>query len=304
MLSTQEYARYLLAKKTVDDRALNRVVVDAVRSGMQEIAQRPRILEIGAGVGTMVARMIDWQIVQSADYVMLDADQGKLARAREWLAAWAAARGLRVELAEDGLQFTDGRGVDVNLRALPSELGAFLEGRPSDRFDLIVANAVLDLVDTSRVLPRLLELLTPRGLYWFSVNFDGETIFQPEDTRDELLLSAYHRGMDERPRAGMCGGDSRTGRRLFDVLRASGAQILEAGSSDWVVFAGAGGYRHDESFFLNCILRMIQAELSSRPDLDPEALRCWLQLRDAQLARGELVYIAHQLDVAGRAPGA
>jgi hypothetical protein len=48
---------YLLAKRTVDDRALHRGVFDRLRS---ELPPRPRILEIGAGAGTMVARALDW----------------------------------------------------------------------------------------------------------------------------------------------------------------------------------------------------------------------------------------------------
>ena len=48
---------------------------------------------------------------------------------------------------------------------------------------------------------------------------------------------------------GQPSGDSRTGRRLFHALRACGAEVLAAGSSDWVVHPVGGAYLHDEAYF-------------------------------------------------------
>ena len=58
---TSGYARYLAAKTTVDDRALNQHVVAELRRLMP--AGAPRVLEVGAGLGTMVARLMDWGVV-------------------------------------------------------------------------------------------------------------------------------------------------------------------------------------------------------------------------------------------------
>ena len=52
-LMTSGYARYLAAKTTVDDRALNRHVLAELRRLMP--ADAPQVLEVGAGLGTMVA---------------------------------------------------------------------------------------------------------------------------------------------------------------------------------------------------------------------------------------------------------
>ncbi len=63
-------------------------------------------------------------------------------------------------------------------------------------------------------------------------------------------------------------------------------------------------YPGDEADFLRSILGTIQDALRSRPDwVDPADLADWLAVRRRQLAAGELVYIAHQLDFAGRSPG-
>ena len=117
--------------------------------------------------------------------------------------------------------------------------------------------------------------------------------------------SSYETDMDERVRYGRPAGQSRTGRLLFHCLRAAGAPALVAGSSDWVVSAGPdGNYPGDEAYFLRSILNTIQNALQSRQDrVAPADLADWLAVRGRQLAAGELVYIAHQLDFTGRSSG-
>jgi hypothetical protein len=186
-----------------------------------------------------------------------------------------------------------------------AELGRYLEADHGALADVLIANAVLDLVDVPAVLPGLLRLLVPGGVYWFTINYDGESIFEPGHLHDNQVMQAYHRDMDERVRYGRPAGESRTGRRLFRYLRAAGAPALAAGSSDWVVSAGPdGNYPGDEAYFLRRILDTIQNALRSRQDrVKPADLADWLAVRGRQLAAGELVYIAHQLDFAGRSPG-
>ena len=295
---TLSYARYLAAKTTVDDRALNRQVLAELRRLMP--AGAPRVLEVGAGLGTMAARLMDWGAVAAGEYTLLDADQQLLDSSRRWLRDWAAARGLRCDPLPDGLQVGD-----LRVRLVHAELGSYLEADHGAQADVLIANAVLDLVDVPAVLPGLLRLLAPGGVYWFTINYDGESIFEPGHPRDGQIMQAYHRDMDERFRYGRPAGESRTGRHLFHCLRAAGAPALAAGSSDWVVHAGPdGNYPGDEAYFLRSILDTIDNALRNRQDrVEPADLAGWLAERGRQLAAGELVYIAHQLDFAGRSPG-
>jgi SAM-dependent methyltransferase len=295
---TFDYARYLAAKTTVDDRALNRQVLTELRRLMP--AGAPRVLEVGAGLGTMVARLMDWGAIGAGEYILLDADRQLLDRSRQWLRDWAAARGLRSDLLPDGL-----RVGDLRVRLVHAELGGYLEAAHGAAADVLIANAVLDLVDVPAVLPGLLRLPFPGGVYWFTINYDGESIFAPGHPHDDQVMRAYHRDMDERIRYGRPAGESRTGRHLFGHLRAAGAPALAAGSSDWVVHAGPdGNYAGDEAYFLRSILNTIQDALRNRQDrVEPADLADWLAVRHRQLAAGELVYIAHQLDFAGRSPG-
>jgi SAM-dependent methyltransferase len=295
---TLDYARYLAAKTTVDDRALNRHVLAELRRLMP--ASPPRVLEVGAGLGTMVARLMDWAAVVAGEYILLDADRQLLECARRWLCDWAAARGLRCDPLPDGLRMGD-----LRVRLVHAELGSYLEAAHGAPADVLIANAVLDLVDVPAVLPGLLRLLVPGGVYWFTINYDGESIFEPGHPHDDQIMQAYHRDMDERFRYGRPAGESRTGRHLFHCLRAAGAPALAAGSSDWVVHADPDGtYAGDEAYFLRSILNTIQHALRNRQDrVEPADLADWLAVRGRQLAAGELVYIAHQLDFVGRSPG-
>ena len=213
---TSDYARYLAAKTTVDDRALNRHVLAELCRLMP--AGAPRVLEVGAGLGTMVARLMDWGAVGAGEYILLDADRQLLDRSRRWLWDWTAARGLRSDLLPDGL-----RVGDLRVRLVHAELGSYLEAAHGAPADVLIANAVLDLVDVPAVLPGLLRLLVPGGVYWFTINYDGESIFAPGHPHDDQVMQAYHRDMDDRFRYGRRAGESRTGRRLFHHLRDAGA---------------------------------------------------------------------------------
>ncbi len=293
---TYEYTRYLAAKKTVDDRALNRSVLAELRRLMPP--GQPRILEIGAGLGTMAARLLEWGVVSVGEYTLLDVDPQLLRDSRAWLGGWATARGVPIEPLPDGL-----RVGDLRVRLVEAELGGYLDAGRGEPADVLIANAFLDLVDVPAVLPSLLRLLVPGGVYWFTINFDGESIFSPDDPRDDDVLRAYHRSMDERVRFGRPAGESQAGRHLFASLCAAAAPPVAAGSSDWVVHAAPDGtYPDDEGFFLDSILQTIEDALTDR--VEPAVLSGWVAARRRQLAAGELVYIAHQLDFAGRSPDA
>jgi hypothetical protein len=248
----------------------------------------------------MVARLLDWGAVGAGEYILLDADRQLLDCSRRWLRDWAATRGLRSDVLPDGLQVGD-----LRVRLVHAELGSYLEAAHGPLADVLIANAVLDLVDVPAVLPGLLRQLVPGGVYWFTINYDGESIFAPGHPHDDQVMQAYHRDMDERFRYGRPAGESRTGRRLFHRLRDAGAPALAAGSSDWVVHpAPDGSYPADEAYFLGSILDTIRNALRNRQDwVEPADLASWLAERGRQLAAGELVYIAHQLDFVGRSPG-
>jgi len=293
MTDAFDFTRYLASKRTVDDRALNRHVwqtlADAVDGELPP--DRPlRVLEVGAGIGTMVERVVEWGLFARSpfhvDYTAIDSEESNIEVARRRLAHLTSSEeaGLRVQLETANLY----------------EFAARRENR--QRFDLIIAHALLDLLHLPTALPGLLQMVRPTGLFYFSINFDGATLFLPEvdPELDGRIEALYHRSMDSRITDGQPSGDSRTGRRLFHELRSYRADVLAAGSSDWVVHSVGGVYPADEAYFLGCILHFVGSTLRGHPELDAREFEEWLAMRRRQVVGGELVYVAHQLDYCGR----
>jgi len=289
------FPKYLLSKRTVDDRALNARVFERLRLTLPE--RRPlKIVEAGAGIGSMLARLLAWGLLDQADYTAVDALPENVAYAGEWLPLQAGELGFQVERDPGELRLYD-HGRDVRIHLVTGDIFDYIASQPG-RADLLIAHAFLDLLSLPASLPPLFLLLAPGGLAWLTLNFDGATIFEPpiDPAFDAQVEALYHLSMDERIIGGQPSGDSRTGRHLFTHLRQVGAQVLEAGPSDWVVFPHQGGYPADEAYFLHHILHFFESSLKGHPELDPKRFTAWLAARHAQVERAELVYIAHQLD--------
>ncbi|MBI3174403.1 MAG: hypothetical protein HYZ25_11825 [Chloroflexi bacterium] len=283
------FQHYLLAKQSVDDRALNRPVYEQMTASLP--VQPLRIIEVGAGIGTMLARLVRWGWLKQADYVLVDEMTENIAYAADWLSRWGTETGLSVERdGADRLRLFD-PSHEIRVSLVRADVFDFIRSQPAPA-DLLIAHAVLDLLPLPASLPPLFSLT--KNLAWLTVNFDGLTSLEPilGPELDSEIERLYHRSMDARP----SGGDSQCGRHLFSHLRAVGADLLSAGASDWVVHPVNGSYPADEAYFLQFILHFFEESLSGHPELDPAAFSAWLAERRAQVERGELVYIAHQMD--------
>ena len=312
MITDYSFIRYLSAKKTVDDRALNRNVLDAfVRALPSATPESPlRVLEVGAGIGTMIERLLIHDVLGYATYTAIDANAATFSELNRRLPNWAKEHGFTVDILSS--QDTALR----RMRLSRSAQNVVVESHTIDVFDLItdehyhqswdvlIAHAVLDLLDVPRTLPQLLSMLRSGGLFYFTINYDGATIFEPMIDRefDAEIERLYHQTMDERITNGIRSGDSRTGRHLFHWLRQNDVDVIAAGSSDWVVFGGAQGYPGDEAYFLHFIVETVRSALEQHPTMAAQHDRFldWIAQRHRQIDAGTLVYIAHQLDFVGR----
>ena len=305
--STYSFTRYLTAKKSVDDRALHRHVWQSLSAALPcATPQQPlQILEVGAGLGAMVERLVAGRMLTHATYTAIDMEPRLIAEARRCLPQWAAEQGLQVHQDSQERLHVQRPGQDIRVATEAIDLWRFVAREQGQRtWDLLIAQAFLDLVHVPTTLPALLSLLRPGGLFYCPITFDGGTVLQPEiDPQfDAAIESCYHQTMDRRLVAGKPSGDSCTGRHLFAHLQAAGAEVLAAGSSDWVVFAGSNGYAADEAYFLHFIIHTMETALSGHAHLDAGRLTAWMAQRHAQVEQGTLVYIAHQLVVLGRLP--
>ena len=177
---TADFIRYLAAKRTVDDRALNRGVWEALAQALPG-ERAVDVLELGAGIGTMIERCLDWHLLNHARYTALDADPGHLVAAQARLQGWAERQGWQVEAVRPGELHLEGDGRRFDIEFEGADAFAYAESNRGRRaWDLLIAHAFLDLVDIPAVLPALLALLRPGGLFYFTITFDGVTSFQPE----------------------------------------------------------------------------------------------------------------------------
>ena len=307
MSTPQSYSftRYLAAKRTVDDRALNAQVWRQLLTSLSAMADRPlRILELGAGIGSMAERLICADVVATGAYTAIDANADAITEGRRDAQRWAADAGFQYDSSATGGRLQRG-DQDITLHFETIDLFDFIAAQGGQRnWDLLVAHALIDLLDLPTALPALLSVLAPGGLFYFPITFDGGTILEPtiDLAYDDRIEALYHATMDERVTKGKRSGDSRAGRHLFGHVRALGAGVLAAGSSDWVVFSGPEGYPGDEAYFLHDIINTIHTALAKHPELDADRFARWAQQRHAQIEDGSLVYIAHQLDLLGWMP--
>ncbi len=300
------YPRYLEAKRSVDDRALNRPVMETLQSLIDSRANRGavRVLELGGGTASMVRRVLDWSILRNAEYTIVDESRDSLAQIPELLRGYCRSSASSVSLEPSrkaGELHLKSADADIRLNLVASDISHYLQSAGGDfdldKFDLVIAHAVLDLVDVAQVLPLLWQRCNDDAIYWFTINFDGESHFLPALDGDSEIFSAYHESMNRRP------GSRYSGRLLFSELQRQGANIAAAGSSDWVVHSSADGYGDDEGYFLHHIVHTIDHELAGHPEIDQELLRDWIGQRHGQIDESKLVYIAHQLDFVGTSPG-
>jgi SAM-dependent methyltransferase len=303
-MGSLSFIRYLEAKKSVDDRSLNSRVWHCLAEQLHQLRVHSplRIIEAGAGIGTMLERMLKSHLFQEAHYTGLDIEPDIIAHARASLPVWASEHGFRVECLSEGPILLK---KPPHILRVEFEVADILSHSSNCQnwasYDLLVANAFLDLTNVQSALPRLLRLLKSEGLFYLSINYDGVTILEPviDSEFDQLVLDLYHRTMDERLTNGLPSGDSRAGRHLFGYVRQAGGQILAAGASDWVIFPGIDGYPEQDADFLHFIIQTIYKALRGHESLDQQYLDKWINIRHAQIKHSELVYIAHQIDILG-----
>lgn len=374
------FRRYLTAKTTVDDRALHGPTEARLEAELADVsaardrATPVRVLEVGAGVGTTLPRLLARdRLPGRVHYTMLDREAANVEHARERLRAWGDRPDTPVDRAEpddpaDDLRLSHDDGI-VTVRFVTADAFEFAADRGVDApgYDLLLAQAFLDLIDLDTDLPRLFSVVADGGLVYAPITFDGETVFEPTpaDLRDDAVLDLYHATMDAPDRP----GSSTTGRELLTALPACGCGILSAGASDWVVYPQGGDerpsapsapepdvdssdadsadstppttapasdlpgvttpdppvpaveaewgptddahYLADEAYFCHHIVDTVESAVADvlagetsvdpgRVDLTRADLRTWAETRHRQIHDGDLLYLAHNLDLLAR----
>ncbi|WP_318567890.1 hypothetical protein [Salinigranum marinum] len=300
-----DFQQYLSAKETVDDRALDRRVLDRVREDLRTSAS-PRVLEAGAGTAAFCRRLLGWDDVPDCTYVAVDTDADLLATGCELLLARAQDVGFEARVVDpaaadlgfslDNPEFTHVatlrlRGparIDVHLVA-GDALGVAARGT----WEFIVAQAFADLLTPGGV-ERLVSGVDRGGVY-LPITFDGGTAFAPSHPDDGAVVDAYHATMvdDSGERLG-----ATAGRRLLTLLPELGVGLDAVGGSDWVVSPLGGAYPADESYFLRVVVDTVADAVDGH--VAPETIDAWLETRRREREENRLHFVARNLDLYGR----
>ncbi|RMF43755.1 MAG: class I SAM-dependent methyltransferase, partial [Anaerolineae bacterium] len=282
--------RFLLAKKSVDDRALNRYVFGTLA---RELAKHPldeplRVLEIGAGVGTMLSRLMEWRLFARARYTLLEPEETFLSYAPQWWKFWAKTWNASLERKREGVYIVRYGKQRVRARLRQRTLEEHLQNARKARYDLLIAHDVLHMLPMDTLLPALLRVLKPGGYLWFTANFDGVTLCEPPFPEPEVETAILSRYAAQHTPA----------RHLIGFLRAqSDVHLRAAGSSDAVVYPEEGNtYPADERFYLTHFLEEIVSGDAS------DAANAWRTHRLEDLANGTLTCIQHRLDILAQLP--
>lgn len=286
MTRTYSQERYLSAKRTVDDRSLDRHVLDELEP---VLAGSTEIVEIGAGIGTMLQRLLDRDLLPDrVTYTLVDVDADSIDAARERVPSWAAAEEYTVT-EDDAITLARGEQ-EVTVETAVTDASTYLATATPD---LVIGAAFLDLLESAERDELFARL--PDGCHcYFPITFDGGTTFQPPvfPAFDEHVVERYHEDMRRRENP----GDPHAGRHLLSRATTD-HRLLAAGASDWVVAPQDGDYTADEGYFLHHIVDTVASALADDSAVDGDRLERWTDRRHEQIARGDLVYIAHQLDV-------
>ncbi len=307
------FQTYLEARRTVDDRALHDSVFEVFADGLAEFSggngDPLRIVEIGGGIGTMIARLVERDVFTgSVRYRLIDRDADTIDRAREGLPDWLRAAGCKVERTATGLDVRSSRtradeppGFD--LEVILETADAF-DGSPDGMAaDAVIGSAVFDLLDLDRALSWAASVMRPGGLFYAPLTYDGATEFSPPDPFDGRLERLYHRHMNEvrdEP------GGSRAGSRLVELLESDDRpfEVLEVGTSEWVLSPHnrSPSVASAERVVTRYLLETIADALSDYAveTVDPRIRRRWRHRREDELDAGELTVRVRHVDVLAR----
>lgn len=285
-------SHYLTAKRTVDDRSLNRTVLDAFRSGLEARAEDElQILEFGAGTGTMPIRLTEWEMLpDSVCYRALERKPAHVKRARKQIPEQLTAMGYTLEsLDRDAGRFTATRD-SQQIRFSVEQVDALsVAGNP----DVIIACAFLDLVSLPDAVSHIRDLLTPGGILYAPITFNGFTGFTPTDPFDDTVTDNYHRHMSKRA------GGPHSGRNLLELIPRYDGDIVAVGGSDWIIRPVDGTYPAKERAVIAFLLSTIYNAVSelSLTQKQEEKLDKWVAKREQQIADESVTFIAHNLDI-------
>jgi SAM-dependent methyltransferase len=290
---------FLAAKYALDQRSLNPTVAGAWLRALQNVPLL-ECLDVGAGTGATVLRMLEWRSSRPWCLTLLERDPDLLEQAHQATLQRLTERGHGPAWRGERLQGEDGR---FAVRFVAGELESY---SPQVRFDAIVAHAVMDLVSLDAALGRFAQWLRPGGCLYAAINYDGATEIGPpyHDAAFESDLAAcYDASMEARKRNGESTGGAHCGERLQALLPRYGFDIVCAGRSDWFIRPIGGRYPDRDEACLAVLIGWIAKEAITADRFDAQAVARWREDRLHRIETRELEMRVRNRDLLARCSG-
>ncbi len=292
---TFDYPEYLAIKQAIDNKSLDQNVWRTMSAWLKRYASGDdfRILEIGAGTGSMLIRLLDADLLDNVRYFAVELEPDFARVAKNELTVWAETHDYTLIATEPYRWSLRDKEKRVEIHWVTAdilEIGSLFE---SAYFDMLIGHAIIDLLPVPACMPTLLDLVKSGGSYYFSLNYAGETSFSPFHPLDFEITRAYHLDMDKRfPNTEWRA--SQTGKVLGVWLKQQGQKIVAQGDSPWRLSAKSSPAAVDNRFIGNILDTMEKA-------LDGlDGLEDWLRLRRQQANSGTLLFFASNRDLFGR----
>lgn len=207
--------------------------VALARRLVERLPQRPRLLDLGAGTGSLF-RFLAPIIGRRQDWILMDADDALLEDAFGRTAAWARRQGFAATSPGDALHVVTPRGL-WRMQAVQSDLtpspGALRRTLPlAGEVDAIVCSALIDLVSSAWMARQFDALRVP---FLACLTVDGRDAWAPAHPADALVHSAFRRDQSRDKGFGPALGPAAPSVAL--KLLAARGFVTASAASDWPI---------------------------------------------------------------------
>ncbi|MGG5808776.1 class I SAM-dependent methyltransferase [Falsiroseomonas sp. CW058] len=197
------------------------------------LPQRPRILDLGAGTGSLL-RWLGHYVGRAQAWTLVDADAGLIERAFAtvadraeavgWPATWPGRRTLLVHAPHGAWRV---EGLVADLREAPENL-------PLHQVDAVVNTALCDLVSEAWVERMAAACAAHRLPFYAALNVTGRERFSPPHPADALVARGFARDQRRDKGFGGLALGARAPAAIAAAFEARGYEVLRA-PSDWLI---------------------------------------------------------------------
>ncbi|WP_439595639.1 class I SAM-dependent methyltransferase [Falsiroseomonas sp.] len=197
----------------------------------EALPARPRLLDLGAGTGSLMRWMAP-VIGRAQAWTLVDADGGLLSRAFGTTADFAEAQDWRATFAGRKTLLVHAPGGAWRMEGLIADLRDAPRGLPLDKVDAVVNTALCDLVSEDWISRIAAGCAKHRLPFYAALNVTGRERFDPPHRADALVARGFAR--DQLRDKGF--GGIALGARAPSVIAAAFAAhgyAVQRAPSDW-----------------------------------------------------------------------